>query len=161
MKRKGDELPGPYRKKPKENKQAKIQKLRAKYKRKLEQRKFENSTQRRNLPLYSVDTTKAMQRYHTISFRPMTTGAQNYSLEEAQKLLGDFMRTYSRTLIQESTGWNPRLVNRQLKGYLQVTNMLAPMNNWLILNQNSWINCLQIFNKVKVKFHLKIWSGHL
>jgi hypothetical protein len=128
MKRKGDELPGPYRKKPKENKQAKIQKLRAKYKRKLVQRKFENSSQRRNLPLYSVDTTKAMQRYHTISFRPMTTGAQNYSLEGAQKLLGDFMRTYTRTLIQESTGWNPRLVNRQLKGYLQVTNMLAPMN---------------------------------
>ena len=134
MKRKGEELPGPYRQRqrrteepPRVQPPRSRQRITARLRRGLVQR-FDNFARTRQLPLYTVDTTRVSNNIHTVTFRPTTTGAQNYSLEATQRSLSNFMRTYTRTLVQEATGWSAQRAFSRIRGHLQISNRLAQMN---------------------------------
>jgi len=135
MKRKGSNQPGPARKRargpppppPRVQLPRTIRAVRARRRRVLQNR-FEEFARTRNLPLYEVDTTRVSRNYHTISYRPITTGAQNYSLEATQRNLADFMRVYTRTLIQDATGWSAQRTAARVRGHIQISNRMAPMN---------------------------------
>ena len=134
MKRKANNQPGSSRKRargppppPRVQLPRTIRGVRARLRRGLQNR-FDQFARTRNLPLYEVDTTRVSRNYHTISYRPVTTGAQNYSLEAAQRNLANFMRTYTRTLIQDATGWSAQRTAARVRGHIQISNRLAPMN---------------------------------
>jgi len=81
---------------------------------------------REDLPTYEIDITRVSGNIHTITARPITTGAENFSLPAAQRTLAALLRIYTRDEIMLSTGWTRAMTVRRVTGYIQVTNAVNP-----------------------------------
>lgn len=88
--------------------------------------KFKENIARKNLPNYEVEMTRSHGNIHTITARPITTGANNFNLGAAQENLGAFLRSYILTEISARTGWRPQETVQRVRGHIQVTNLINP-----------------------------------
>lgn len=76
------------------------------------------------IPTYDITVTRAADQVHTITFRPITTGDNNFSINAAQTYLATLMRTITRNIIVNETGWTDREAYARIFGQIQITNTL-------------------------------------
>lgn len=93
------------------------------------QRTARRRLEREALPTYEIDVTRADGNIHTITVRPVTTGANNFSLEAAQRSVAALLRIFTRDEVVLSTGWTRRTAMNRISGYIQVTNTLNPTSS--------------------------------
>jgi hypothetical protein len=92
-------------------------------------RSIRRRLEREALPSYEIDVTRADGNIHTISARPVTTGANNFSLEAAQRSVAALLRIFTRDEVVLNTGWTRRTAMNRVSGYIQVTNILNPSSS--------------------------------
>ena len=101
------------------------------------------------LPLYDIHHTNANGNLHTISYKPITSGGDRYSMAAAQENIATMIRTYTRTAIQTATHWTASQTNARIRGYLQITNTLNPQ----VTRKYSFVNLRELtYDKIQELF---------
>jgi len=93
------------------------------------QRTARRRLEREALPSYEIDVTRVDGNIHTVTVRPVTTGANNFSLLAAQRSVAALLRIFTRDEVVANTGWTRRTAMNRIRGHVQVTNILNPASS--------------------------------
>ena len=81
------------------------------------------------IPSYDIDVTRVDGNIHTVTFVPITTGDNNYSIEAAQRVVAGLIRQLVSEEVRHATGWSKERTTLRVRGYVQITNTMNPVSS--------------------------------